>query len=192
MQSSLQIHAELDRCTQILDRLNRSQSLEEVEEHWKEFLSRLERVWYKCESHFKRSPKWNGWKGKYEKYRKIDPVLAYLINARGAHEHTVEEIVKKDPGSISIGAGNEGSVRIKRLMVADGKVEFEGDGDLLIQFNPAELKPVLIVNRGRDYPVPNEHMGIKLADNRITTIASLGLNFYKKVVLDTEAFLVCR
>lgn len=119
MQSSPQIHAALDR-------LNRSQSLEEVEEHWKELLFRLERVWYKCESHFKHSPKWNGWKGKYEKYIKIDPVLAYLINARGAHEHTVEEIVKKDPGSISIGAGNEGSVHIKRLMVANGKVEFEG------------------------------------------------------------------
>jgi hypothetical protein len=190
MEPSPQIHIELDRCIQLFDKLSQGQSLDEVEECWKEFLSGLERVWNKCESYFGKSPKWNGWKGRYEKLRKSDPVLSYLINARGAHEHTVAEIVRRDHGSISIGAGNNGPVHIKRLVIANGNVDFEGTGNLSIKFNPATLRLLAVINRGREYPAPIKHIDQQLTDIGMVAIALLGLNFYKKAVAEAEFFFL--
>lgn len=40
--------------------------------------------------------------GKFESLRKKDQLLSYLINARGADEHTVNEIVGRESGGIGI------------------------------------------------------------------------------------------
>jgi hypothetical protein len=190
MQPSPTIHSELSRCEELLENLKASKSIDEAEEHWKAFLSRLERVWYKCEAHFRRSPKWNGWKGKYERARKQDSLLVYLINARGAEEHTVEDIVNKQSGSFSIGPGPTGSALIQRLAFTQEGIKFDGKGSLAITFTPARLTLLPVTNRGRTYPVPTEHLGAPISAVNLLEIASAGLRFYKTVVAETESFLV--
>jgi hypothetical protein len=189
MQPSAHIQQELARCDELIIHLQTSKSILEVEEHWKRFLYHLERVWYKCESHFGKSPKWNGWKGKFEAIRKGDPLLLYLTNARGAEEHTVEDIVERNPGGLGIAAGPTGSAHIRRLQIGPDGVKFEGEGTLSVTFVPASIRPKPIVNRGRTYAVPNTHRG-NLLDPGLLPMAIAGLAYYKALVNAAEAHFV--
>ena len=84
-----------------------SPSLEDFEEHWKHFLHRLERIWNKMKAHYGRSPKWGNWSAPVKSVRRKDPLLSYLCNARGAEEHTTNEITDREPSSIGIGIARE-------------------------------------------------------------------------------------
>jgi hypothetical protein len=189
MQSSPNIHQELTRRAEYISLLAGASSVHEIENQWKQFLYHLERVWYKCENHFGKSPKWNGWKGKFEVARKRDPLLSYLINARGADEHTVEEITEKKPGSIGIGPGHTGSVHIKSLEFGPDGIKFDGEGSLKLTFSPASIQLLPVVNRGRTYLVPTQHKGTPIQPG-ILNIAKAGLDFYAKLVADAEEHFV--
>lgn len=191
MQSSPNIHAELRRCTELLDQLGAASSPEDLEEKWQRFLGHLERVWNKCENHFGRSPRWNGWKGRYEKQRKADPLLSYLTNARGAHEHTVASITEKKPASIGIGAGRGSSVFIKHLEISpDGNISGDWDGELAVTFTPAQVAATAITNRGRTYVVPTSHLGDRLPDTSLSSLGRAGFAYYQSLVEEADRFFV--
>jgi len=191
MQPSANIHLELQRCAELLEELRSAGSPDDFDDRWQRFLGHLERVWNKCQNHFGKSPKWNGWKGRYERQRRTDPLLSYLTNARGAHEHTVSDITNKKPGSIGLGAGPGGSVHIKRLTIGpNGQIQGEWDGDLKVTFNPGRADPAPVVNRGRAYAVPTTHLGSPLPDTTAVTLGKAGLVFYKQLVSDAEHFFV--
>lgn len=188
MQSSPQIQAELNKCAGLLEEMAQTNSTQEFEERWQRFLGHLERIWNKCQNHFGKSPKWNGWKGRFEKQRRTDPLLSYLSNARGAHEHTVSDITEHTPEAIGIGAGLSGSVHIKHLQIGPNGVLGEWTGDLAVTFIPGKVNPVPVTNRGRVYPVPESHLGQKLPDNSALTLGRYGLAYYQKFVADAETF----
>lgn len=189
MQPSPNIHLELQRCAELLEQLHSVTSPNEFDDRWQRFLGHLERVWNKCQNHFGKSPKWHGWKGRYEKQRRIDPLLSYLTNARGAHEHTVSDITDKKPSSIGLGAGPSGTVHIKRLTIGpNGQIQGDWDGDLKVTFNPERVDPAPIINRGKTYAVPTTHLGTALCDTTAVTLGRFGLAFYKQLVSDADQF----
>ncbi len=190
MQPSPQIQAELNKCAALLEEMAHTATAPEFEEKWQRFLGYLERIWNKCQDHFGRSPKWNGWKGRFEKQRRTDPLLSYLSNARGAHEHTVADITERTPGSIGIGAGPSGSVHIKHLHIGPDGVQGDWTGELAVTFTPGKVNPVSVTNRGRVYAVPEAHLSEKLPDNSALTLGRYGLAYYQKFVADAEAFFV--
>lgn len=190
MQSSAQIHIELQRCSELLERLATAGTPADFEEKWQRFLGHIERVWNKCQDHFGRSPKWNGWKGRHERQRRIDPLLSYLINARGAHEHTVANIAERKPGAIGIGAGPSGRVHIKRLQIRANGIRGEWDGDLAVTFTPGRVDLVPVTNRGRTYPVPTSHLGAQLGDSSALNIGKQGLAYYQALVAEAERYFV--
>lgn len=167
-----------------------AKSLEEFEEHWKSFLHRIERVWNKAAHHYSRSPKWNGWKGQYEKLRKQDPLLAYLINARGAEEHTVNEIVSREPGGIGISQAEGKSLHIERLEIKDGNIFIKSPQEIRVDFIPAKTKLLPVVNRGREYPVPMSHLGQAINPTNVPEVAEIGAMFYEEFLAEAEAFFV--
>ena len=179
MQPSPNIHSELCRCSELLEKLASTKSPDEFDDVWQRFLGHLERVWNK----------WNGWKGRFEKHRRSDPLLIYLTNARGAHEHTVADITSKKPNSIGIGAGPSGSVHIKQLIIEPNNLlRGEWDGDLAVTFIPGQVDPVAVTNRGKIYEVPTSHMGSPLPDTTALTLAKNGLAYYECLVKDAERF----
>lgn len=192
MQPSPNIHAELKRCKELLQELGHATSATDFEDKWQRFLGHLERVWNKCVNHFGKSPKWNGWKGRFEIQRRTDPLLSYLTNARGAHEHTVTEITEKKPGSIGIGPGPSGRVHIKHLEIGPQGIRGEWDGDLAVTFIPDRVEPAPVKNRGRVYSVPTSHLGVQLMDTSATTFAMHGLAYYQNLVAEAEKFFVKR
>lgn len=190
MQHSDAPYIELSKARAAIMAMREAKSLDEFEENWKEFLGRLERVWNKAFSHFGKSPKWNGWKGKAAGLRKTDPLLSYLVNARGAEEHTVNEIVGRESGGIGINAAEGNSLYIERMEINNGDIFIQSPQRIRVDFIPARTTLLSVTNRGRIYPVPRAHLGAAIDPNNVISIAEAGAQFYESFLVDAEEFFV--
>ena len=191
MQHSDAPFAELEHARRAIQNMGQAKSLEDLEEFWKEYLRRLERVWSKSVSHFGKSPKWNGWQGKFLKLRKNDPLLSYFINARGAEEHTGGEITERDPGWLNINFGPGDHAYVERMVIENGMLkELRGPKGLVFEFRPARVKPLPITNRGVIYPVPAQHLSKAIDPNNLLDIAERGVTFYAGFLDEAESFFI--
>lgn len=190
MQHSNQPFQELAKAKQAVARMAAADSADGFEEQWKEFLRRLERVWNKANAHFGKSPKWNGWQGKYDNLRRSDPLLSYLVNARGAEEHTVNEIVGREPGGIGINSAEGNSLYIERMEINNGVLSVRSPQKLRIEFFPARMTLHPVVNRGRTYALPTSHLGHPIDPSNVLGVAELAIKFYEEALVQAEAFFV--
>jgi len=190
MKPSDQPQIELANAKASIEGMSNARSLDEFEEHWKDFLRRLERVWYKTANYYSKIPKWNGWQGKYKQIRKNDPLLAYLINARGADEHTVNEIVSRKPGSIGINSAEGNSLYIDEMTINKGTISIKSPQKIRLDFSPARTTLLPVVNRGRTYPIPLSHRGTPIDSSKVIEVAEVGLKFYEEFLNDVEATFV--
>jgi len=120
---------QLRKAESYIEKMATASSLGEYEEYWKEFLHNLERSWNKLTSHLKRSPKYQGWveRGKTEKLIRQDQLLSYLVNARGAEEHSVADISKQQPGGIGINPAFGNSLHINNLEINNGQIHIDSN-----------------------------------------------------------------
>lgn len=192
MQHSDQPYIELERARKAIQDMRQAASLIDFEEHWKEYLRRLERVWNKAENHFRKSPKWDSWNGKFKTLRRKDPLLSYLINARGADEHTVSEITEREDERFMVMPGPSGRAQIKSMRIDNnGNVaQLEVGGDTIVNFRPARVRLLPIKNRDRVYPVPTEHLSQHLDPSDLLLIAERGAEFYTDFLNQAEAYFI--
>jgi uncharacterized membrane protein len=181
---------ELEAARSAIEAMRKSVSFEEFEKNWKEYLRRLERIWSKSSAHFGKSPKWNGWQAKFLKLRKTDLLLSYLINARGAEEHTVNEIVRHQSGHIGINAAEGDITHIDYMKVSNTGIYVQSRQPLRIDFIPARTHLVPVTNRGREYGVPSSHLGSPVDPTDIIAVAELGIAFYESFLSQAESFFV--
>lgn len=192
MQHSDQPNRELDLARDSLEQLKAATSIDEAEECWKEFLSRIERCWNKATAHFKKSPKWNSWHGKYVNLRKKDELLCYLVNARGADEHTTENITQIQRAHHHIDAGPNKEHLLRWEPQPDGKIVVELGPGATITTSPATMTLLAVVNRGVCYKVPTTHIGAPLDGSSAITIAEAALGFYKIFLDEAERYFVSK
>lgn len=165
-----------------------SGTLPELEDHWKEYLGRLERIWFKTFAHYKKSPKWHRWQARFEKERKDDPLLSYLRNARGADEHTVSDIVGHEQSNITIIPGQQGGTIRNLRIFSDGVATAETTGTIGVVFNPARIKLLPVVNRGVTFDIPRKHLGNILDPENIISVAEVGLQYYENFLKEADEF----
>jgi len=190
MKHSDQPRKELAHALSAIETMKHSSSLDEFEDNWKNFLHHIERIWNKAAHHYGKSPEWSGWKGKYESLRKKDPLLSYLVKARGAEEHTVNEIVSRDPGGIGINPAEGNSLYIENMTIHNGNINIKSPQKIRVDFIPAKTKLLPVINRGREYPVPTAHLGNKINPTNVVEVAELGAKFYGGFISDVEAAFV--
>lgn len=192
MQHSDQPFIELDRARKAVVGMRKATSLQELDEQWKEFLHRIERVWNKAASHFKKSPRWNGWQGKYLKLRGNDELLCYLVNARGADEHTINEITERTEGGFSLLAGPSGNLHIHSLKTDSfGNIsELYVNPGTVAKFDVARVKLLPVRNRGVDYNVPRQHLSQPVDPDNLIDIAERAIKFYDGFLVAADAFFV--
>jgi hypothetical protein len=190
MQQSPKLQDELARAREALVAMRSSKNLAELERFWKEYLGRIERVWFKLFAHYKRSPKWQAWQAPYEKMRKSDPLLSYLRNARGADEHTLADIVEHQQGQIAIVPGEQGGTIRNIKVFEDGTYTAETTGTVGVEFNSSRIRLLPVVNRGVTYAVPRHHQGLAIDSDDVLKLAEIGLNFYEQLLRDAEIFFV--
>ena len=191
MQRSPKLKEQLDKAQAELKNMEASMTLDELEAHWKEFLSHLERFWYKSQGHFGRSPKWNAWKVPFQKDREKDPLLKYLKLARGAHEHTLEDIAERRPGSFTLSAGPTGMGTIKNLNLDKGVLTGEvTSGTISVTFSPDRVATLPIKDRGGNCPSPNSHLGQPIDPDNLVALARAGYAYYDRFLIETEKYRV--
>jgi len=190
MQDSDKPNQELEKARCNIVQMRQAETLEQFEENWKEFLSKLERVWHKAYNHLSRSPKWTGWKGKYEQARKKDPLLSYLVNARHADEHTVSEITGRESGGIGIGPAEGNGLHIERMEINNGKISIQSPQNIRISFIPGKVKLLPVKNYGRVYDVPTSHLGAPIDPSNVVAVAEAAVNYYAKFLEEARAFFV--
>jgi hypothetical protein len=215
MQPLIKPLEELNKARAAVDDMRRATDLNALNEYWQEFLHRLERSWNKSVSHLKRCPKYQGWveRGHTLGLRKKDPLLSYLRNARGAEEHTVEEIVAREPGIVTISSADgkpidiEASIQIDEgmsvrkivtgaastsayvlLTKTPGSLTVTADRPVRVDFKAAKLRLLPVVNRGQTYDPPTSHLGQPLNELGPNEAAELGLTFYESYFKRAEEF----
>jgi hypothetical protein len=181
MQPLVKPWEQLKKAIANIKRMKTAKSLDEYEEHWIEFLHNLERAWNKATNHLSKSPKYQGWsrRGQIEKLRRRDSLLAYLINARGAEEHSIKDITTREAGGIGINPAIGNSLHIKSI-IADGagNIAIDSDQPLKITFFNGGVKLLPVVNRGRLYPVPTSHIGKILRKDKPIVLAVLAVELH--------------
>jgi hypothetical protein len=150
--------------------------LASVLNHWENFLASLDRVFNKIVATYKTSEKrdaWNGEHGKVISDRKQNVILSYLVHARNAHEHTIEEIVKHQPQSFIFTADENamGPGRMRNLEIRAGQVSFDGE-NMKVSFRPDSVLaiPITDTRSGRVYNPPDGYT--------LSLIGKCGIDYY--------------
>lgn len=192
MQPLIKPREELEKARLEIASMKTATDLNVLEEHWKRLLHRIERAWNKSVSQLKRSPKYQGWveRGRIEQLRRKDPLLCYLINARGADEHAIDDIVAREEGYIGINPAEGDYLHINELSIKNGIMTIDSDQPLRVDFKPAKTKLAPVTNRGRVYNPPVTHLGEDLERTDPIDIAEIGVAFYEKYFKKAEEFFV--
>lgn len=161
----------------------------ELAQLWEPFLRHLDRVWNKGEAYFSRSPRWQGWKAPYLRARSKDPLITYLVQARNADEHQIEEITEAENSNLTINPAQGQSMKINMTMGRRGEIaHFESDVPARFDFYPGRVKLLPVTNRGQTFQPPTSHLGQPIDVNNLVDIAEKGFRYYENFLTEGERF----
>lgn len=113
---------------------------------------------------------------------RADPLLGYLIEARNVEEHGLERSANYESASLMIGGPGE-SVMLNGTLGGGMMVTpMYGSKVTIIQAPQATRLLPVIDRRGKEWPVPTEHLGKPVADPSPTAVARLGLTHFTMIV----------
>ena len=179
---------ELDKAIITLEKLKTSNSLEEYESLWRDFLNYLEKCWKKSEREcqFVKN-KFQPWQGKFKNLRKNDSLLKYLKNARDADVHSIQEIVEKKKSKLTTKFANPNGGFIKKMIVKNGIIQhYEGD-EMIFEFIPGKVKTKSFSNNNQIYTIPFYHRGKRITNpENPLKLGKLGIEFYSNFLQQIE------
>jgi hypothetical protein len=190
MKHSEQIRVELAQAKISIAGMRNAESLGQFEEQWNDLLQGLERIWNKASNHYGKSPKWKGWKGKYEDIRKNDPLLTYLAYARRSDEHAVIEIPSDESRDIGLDRAEGNDLYIDHMMIDNEQIYIESPQKIRLNFIPANTRLVPVVARGQRHGVPVYHRGNPIDPTEVVKIAETAMGFYQDFLNDAESYFV--
>lgn len=181
----------LQKSRECVERIRIAQEFETFESAWTDFLLASNSVYSVLEQSVKGHTKAEEWFGRKKHERRIDPLLAYLHQARNTDEHGIEPVAEHDPGGFSIGTRGE-HVSIENMVFGpeglhatirpvDGKYP-----TIQIRTPRAVLIHVRNSRFGDVFNPPREHLGKTLDDNSPLSVAELGLAHLEKLVEEAE------
>jgi hypothetical protein len=176
---------ELVAAQRAIERMSQAESLEDLEDEWKAYLSAIEKCWIKVErscQHVRN--KFQPWQGTYANERKKDPLLKYLKHTRNSDHHSIQENMGKKAASSSMYVeGGRGVTHIEHLEIKDGRiVEYRGNKPLVIENLPNRVELLPVKDGTKWYNPPKQHKGTKLAWPAPMDVSQLGLEYYKQFV----------
>ena len=179
--------SELGAARSAIDRMRESGEFESFEHAWKDFLSAIEKVWAKCERECKSIGSFPSWQARFSHIRRYDPLLRYLKHARNADHHTLQEIVSHEPGHRTLNPLGGGSWYIERLVISGGEVvEYKGDKPMVQRDYPSRVKLLPVVDRGRQYDTPTQHLDSEIPGASPVQVAMLAVQWYEDFLNQVE------
>jgi len=193
-----QARALLGRAKNALARLKGSQSFEEAQEAWDQFLHTAHRVYPKLRAGAHETQSWAWFMRKLDD-RKTDPLLEYLHQARNSDEHRLDSALLRNPASLLIQA-HRGSVQVDQVqLTADGWHigwrAVDQDAYITVSRHLAhlELMPVKNANRHTKvetiYPVPKSHRGKPIGGKSAYIVGTLAIIYLEDLLVEAESLL---
>lgn len=180
---------DLGLAEQSLNHVSTAKTYPEIEQHWENFLLRLEMAWEKTEAVLQQKSQLARFVSNTRVDRKNDDLLNYLNQARNATEHTLALVVESKDGQVVRLDSNEGGEQVKIEKISE-------DRFLLTPMNEAGAKMKItpnsklleVTNRSAKFPVPTKHLGNDVP-NDIVIIGRMGLEYYLSLIEDIETFI---
>lgn len=135
----------------------------EYDRAWRDFLHCVDRAWNKLSAEAEGKKNWPKLKSEFERLRKTDPLLKYVVQARNASEHSIDPIIRDWQPNL--------------------RVTPTGNGALL-EWDEWERPLLSVTNRGTIFHPPKKHLGKPMSNYRrkgVTephTVAELTMAFY--------------
>jgi hypothetical protein len=105
--------------------------------------------------------------------RREDPLLRYLLHARNAREHSIEEITEKyETKTTCLKPKERVAAAMERGLIGSPIAPLE-----MVDVTPAHVRLLEVVDWGTCYSPPSQHHGIALTDTSPANIAELGLAY---------------
>lgn len=186
----LTVKRELAATQRALEGMRGAKTLDELEAAWRTFLQNANKVWTKIELVCKAPSPAQPWLGAHLRIRKKDMLLRYLHHARNSDEHTLTEIVSKQPGGIGIrGAAGTGGVYIKSMTINSGPqgthIKYEGSPIEIVQVAP-HVRLERVFDRGTWYNPPTQHLERQLTQADPVSVAEAGYEYMRSMVGEAE------
>ena len=184
MASTASATEELSCARQELDNMHQNGDEKQKQRHWRNFLNHLDKAWVKLvigcgdmEGKFQRI------KSQVKEKQKKDPLLIYLAQARDADNHSVQNLagfqfsheLPIDQASITMSVIREG--------VEISKTE-------AMPMNLYTFQAVPFTNRGKQYSVPQYHIGLRIVDHlNPFVLGTIGIDYYTNQIARTRELL---
>ncbi|MRX27284.1 hypothetical protein [Kangiella sp. HZ709] len=186
---------DLDIAASQIKNMRQTTSFDEFRESWENFLFRIERAWELTERQLKKRKGIEQWHKPYTHFRKKDPLLVFLKQARNSEMHSISPTVNKPLHMVLKDKTGRGLL----INSISSKLEC---GTLIIDIDTPDLIPdvdvnivptdptlVKIKNRGKWYNPPWSHLKKRIKDLHPVSIAELGLEFYSTYVKEAELWI---
>lgn len=181
---------ELNRAWRCIERMKSSNSFDEYDEAWSDYLSRIENVFSKIKvaaEHHKRYPSVSS---KVNHLRATDELLIYLKQARNSAHHGITDLAKVVSGGVSINPiPKDGVMYISNMTFSsDGKgnIKIFSDEPFNVILHPDRVEATSCRNRGITYNPPSKHLDSQIGSKNPLTMAELGCSFYQRFLDDVE------
>jgi hypothetical protein len=169
----------LEEAKEAISTLARTPDFREMEVAWSRFLISSNGVYAKVEQASKSNAKSKEWYRRKKDYRKSDPLLLYLHQARNSDEHSVELITARHIDSIELSGGGSYTVDGKYGANIGFFTVSEGPSPSTKVNNP-HIQLSSVHDRSKVFDPPKEHMGQPITDNSVIGIASLFIAYLER------------
>jgi hypothetical protein len=171
---------QLGRATQSLTELKGSNDFATIETHWAAFLVAMTRVFTKLEQGSKTSYKSNAWWGRRVHEKKTDPLLRYLLHARNADEHTLQQITEFNPGRAHVGQPTAQEIADLHHQLEHETRPHAVLGLAEVVFPHVVLKEV--VDKGVRFSPPQSHLDVPLTNTSPAHVGDLALAYLEAMI----------
>ncbi len=186
----------LQRARECLDQLKSPKNLQEFLLVWTDFLLALNGVYTCLEQGAKSSPQSRQWFGQKKRFRKEDPLLQYLHQARNADEHGLSPVSKNKLPTAIITPGTGNPEAVSNIKSDELSVTFEYDPSkghlprILLKGPSILLVPVKDDRYGSTYDPPTKHLGQKIDNNAPLPVALMGFEYVSNLIVEARG-LIC-
>lgn len=157
---------------------------------WTDFLHAANSVFTILEQGARANPQSRQWFGGKKNFRRKDPLLSYMHQARNSDEHGIEDITRQTQASYEVPSDSDRLVRPTEIK--DGQIvwaEVPGDtGIVWITVGFAvELIAVTDIRFNTSVQPPKEHLGVTLVDESPQNVARLLLTYLECLIAEASA-----
>jgi hypothetical protein len=157
---------------------------------WEEFLTLQQQVFLRLRKAFEHGQS-QAWSDAVFNEQRTDEMLKYILHARNANEHGIDNITETSPSQLTI-KPKEGTTLSVKHMIVDSRgpapwvaMDHETMAKAVVSFLPATIKLVRVRDRGIDYDPPTNHLGQRL-DATPIIVAELTTSYLARKVTEAE------